>query len=119
MASGHVNRIYRPNTWLYRPSLRREDFSCQPGAVHTWHFSDLSGPGADVRSWGVERTSQLRVSTSEFDPQQNSRSGCLFFRTAHECSITTRCLRSPAGRIESWRRGAGSRSPTIGRRALR
>jgi hypothetical protein len=48
-------------------------------------------------------------------------SGCLFFRMAmaHECSITTRCLRSPAGRIESWRRGAGSRSPTIGRRALR
>src|SRR5258707_7401310 len=33
MASGHVNRIYRPNTWLHRPSLRREDFSCQPGAV--------------------------------------------------------------------------------------
>jgi hypothetical protein len=26
---------------------------------------------------------------------------------------------TPAGRIESWRRGAGSRSPTIGRRALR
>ena len=53
------------------------------------------------------------------DPQQNSRSGCLFFRTAHECSITTQCLRSPAGRIESWHRGAGSRSPTIGRRARR
>ena len=32
--------IYRPNTWPHRPSLRREDFSCQPGAVHTWHFSD-------------------------------------------------------------------------------
>ena len=41
MASGHVNRTYRPNTWLHRPSLRREDFSCQPGAVHTWHFSDM------------------------------------------------------------------------------
>jgi hypothetical protein len=39
--------------------------------------------------------------------------------TAHECSIRTQCLRSPAGRIESWRRGAGSRSPTIGRHALR
>jgi len=25
MASGHVNRIYRPNTWQHRPSLRRED----------------------------------------------------------------------------------------------
>jgi hypothetical protein len=36
MASGHVNRIYRPNTWQHRPSLRREDFSCQSGAVHTW-----------------------------------------------------------------------------------
>jgi hypothetical protein len=43
---------------------------------------------------------------STHDPQQNSRSGCLFFRTAYECSITTQCLRSPTGRIESWRRGA-------------
>ena len=60
-----------------------------------------------------------RSVSGAFDPQPNSRSGCLFFRTAHECSITTQCLRSPAGRIESWRRGAGSRSPTIGRRALR
>ena len=52
MASGHVNRIYRPNTWLYRPSLRREDFSCQPGAVHTWHFSDIADLADDVCSWG-------------------------------------------------------------------
>ena len=22
MASGHVNRIYRPNTWLHRPMLQ-------------------------------------------------------------------------------------------------
>jgi hypothetical protein len=46
MASGHLNRTNRPNTWLHRPSLRREDFPCQPGAVHTWHrysfFSPLS-----------------------------------------------------------------------------
>jgi hypothetical protein len=42
MASGHVNRINRPNTWLHRPSLRREDFSCQPGAVHTWHAERTS-----------------------------------------------------------------------------
>jgi hypothetical protein len=39
MASGHVNRAQRPNTWLHRPSLRREDSSCQPGAVHTWHIA--------------------------------------------------------------------------------
>ena len=27
MASGHVNRTNRPNTWLHRPATRREDFS--------------------------------------------------------------------------------------------
>jgi len=36
MASGHVNRANRPNTWLLRPMLQREDSSCQPGTVHTW-----------------------------------------------------------------------------------
>src|SRR5580698_2137951 len=36
MASGHVNRTQRPNTWLHRPSLQREDSPCQLGAVHTW-----------------------------------------------------------------------------------
>jgi hypothetical protein len=40
MASGHVNRIKRPNTWLHRPMLQnREESSCQTGAVHTWHFA--------------------------------------------------------------------------------
>ena len=41
MASGHANRAQRPNTWLHRPSLRREDSSCQLGAVHTWHKADM------------------------------------------------------------------------------
>ena len=41
MASGHVNRTNRPNTWLHRPSLRREDFPCQLGAVHTWHIASV------------------------------------------------------------------------------
>jgi hypothetical protein len=39
MASGHVNRTQRPNTWLHRPTLQREDSSCQLGAVHTWPFA--------------------------------------------------------------------------------
>jgi hypothetical protein len=51
MASGQVNRIKRPNTWLQRPMLQnREESSCQTGAVHTWHFSDLTGPAGDVCS---------------------------------------------------------------------
>src|SRR5215470_17386031 len=36
MASGHVYRANRPNTWLLRPMLQSEDSPCQPGAVHTW-----------------------------------------------------------------------------------
>ena len=57
MASGHVNRARRPNTWLHRPALRREDSPCQLGAVHTWHkpttsalqrFRLLSGLGDDL-----------------------------------------------------------------------
>jgi hypothetical protein len=40
MAGGHVNRTNRPNTWLHRPSLQREDSSRQLEAVHTWHLAD-------------------------------------------------------------------------------
>jgi hypothetical protein len=33
MASGRVNRIKRPNTWLHRPMLQNvKKASCQPGA---------------------------------------------------------------------------------------
>src|SRR6267142_3330329 len=68
MASGHVNRIYRPNTWLHRPSLRREDFSCQPGAVHTWHETDMPTVLRDVRSRGQSGKHVLALSFSGFDP---------------------------------------------------
>src|SRR5690242_7266719 len=49
MASGHVNRANRPNTWLLRPMLQREDSSCQPGAVHTWPIADMTARPADRR----------------------------------------------------------------------
>src|SRR5262245_35990650 len=67
MASGHVNRTNRPNTWLHRPSLRREDFPCQLGAVHTWHIADMSSLPVDVRFLGVKRTSLPCIRTSAFD----------------------------------------------------
>jgi len=41
MASGHVNRTNRPNTWLHRPACKREERPCQLGAVHTWHKADI------------------------------------------------------------------------------
>jgi hypothetical protein len=59
MASGHVNRTNRPNTWLHRPATRREDSPCQPGAVHTWHTAAKVSAavcpqlvGADMRALG-------------------------------------------------------------------
>jgi hypothetical protein len=36
----------RPNTWLHRPSLRREDSPCQLGAVHTWPIASFRGDTA-------------------------------------------------------------------------
>jgi hypothetical protein len=29
-----------------------QESPCQPGAVHTWHFSDVAGLTDDVGSWG-------------------------------------------------------------------
>jgi hypothetical protein len=26
--------------------------TCQPGAVHTWHFADIDADTENVRSWG-------------------------------------------------------------------
>jgi hypothetical protein len=51
MASGHVNRTNRPNTWLHRPATQREVFPCQLGAVHTWHKSEVAERINDVRFW--------------------------------------------------------------------
>src|SRR5262245_28892119 len=52
MASGHVNRTNRPNTWLHRPACKREEKPCQLGAVHTWHKADILAASIDVRFRG-------------------------------------------------------------------
>jgi hypothetical protein len=73
MASGHVNRTYRPNTWPHRPSLRREDSSCQPGAVHTWHFCDVH-PLRDCLLIEVDRKSSAHPQNDLTDPNPTSAS---------------------------------------------
>jgi len=44
MASGHVNRIKKAgHTWLHRPMLQNvKKVLANPGAVHTWHETDLA-----------------------------------------------------------------------------
>ena len=51
MASGPVCRTHRPNTWLHRPILQREESSCQLGAVHTWHLTDKPTAPSFVAYW--------------------------------------------------------------------
>jgi hypothetical protein len=69
MASGHVNRINRPNTWLHRPTLQREDSPCQPGAVHTWPICDIPSRSAEVCFLVRTGPHLLTLSFSEFHPK--------------------------------------------------
>jgi len=71
MASGHVNRINRPNTWLHRPAKRREDFSCRPGAVHTWarlglDMLRLSSSGRNPSGLRPEKCAAARIHLGPF-----------------------------------------------------
>jgi hypothetical protein len=63
MASGQVNRTNRPNTWLHRPSLRREDSSCQLGAVHTWHNVANAGGASDATQLWPSRAAPTGLRT--------------------------------------------------------
>ena len=66
MASGHVNRANRPNTWVHRPNLQREDSPCQLGAVHTWHIAEVATE-FQCPLLGVKRTSHRHATMSDFD----------------------------------------------------
>jgi hypothetical protein len=68
MASGHVNRTKRPNTWLHRPDLRREDSPCQPGAVHTWPEAAENDVRSNIGYWGLSGLVVLTVSFVGPDP---------------------------------------------------
>ena len=56
MASGHVNRIERPNTWLHRPMLQNVKkvlANPEPSThVHTWHLADIPARPPEVRFEG-------------------------------------------------------------------
>jgi hypothetical protein len=69
MASGHVNRTNRPNTWLHRPACKRGEKPCQLGAVHTWHLCDIARSRMDFRfRWKGSRAADITAMT-EFGAQ--------------------------------------------------
>src|SRR5687768_2322183 len=91
MASGHVYRANRPNTWPHRPSLRREDSSCQPGAVHTWPEAAQSDVRSHVGNWGITRLVMLTVSFVDPDPSR---------RNGDVCSCVG--YREQTGKMQAW-----------------
>jgi hypothetical protein len=66
MASGHVNRTKRPNTWLHRPASKREEKPCQLGAVHTWHFATFGNTPSSRPLTEAKRTCRDEADMSAF-----------------------------------------------------
>jgi hypothetical protein len=69
MASGHVNRTKRPNTWLHRPACGREESPCQLGAVHTWHGAAIPNVRFHGESWRVSGRATEIAKTTFMDPK--------------------------------------------------
>ena len=74
MASGHVNRANRPNTWLHRPRLQTCRFSLptrsRPHMAQSRHSDTLN----QCPLSGVKRTSVAPSPMSAFDPKRTLRS---------------------------------------------
>jgi hypothetical protein len=78
MASGHVNHTYRPNTWLHRPSLRREDSLANRESSTHGTFAMCRR----IRDLVAIRDSGRRADIAfllQMTPELNSRRGRLFF----------------------------------------
>src|SRR5262249_39101663 len=104
MASGPVRRTNRPNTWLHRPSLRREDSPCQPGAVHTWHISEVTNEAADFRLGGQSGLNANVARTAAFDADHVRADAAELIRGSPDLIVTE----GPVPTIE-----AGKATPAI------
>src|ERR1700687_4228316 len=54
-------------------AAKREESPCQPGAVHTWHETDMPTLFRNVRSQVQSRKHVLALSFSGFDPKPDLR----------------------------------------------
>jgi hypothetical protein len=107
-----VSRANRPNTWLLRPILRREDSSCQPGAVHTWPFATYCSatyPRSLTGRSGIDRPTSMRRATLLTQKRHHPDEARAAGRSAIPCypapidfieearPFPRRVLRSPSG----------------------
>jgi len=53
-------------------AAKREESPCQPGAVHTWHETDMPKYLGDVRCWVNSGKHLLALSFSGLDPERTS-----------------------------------------------
>jgi hypothetical protein len=83
MASGHVNRINRPNTWLHRPTCKREKRPCQLGAVHTWHNATFCCDASILSLLDAKRTSRERRERADVTRLTRSGHEAAFFVALH------------------------------------
>jgi hypothetical protein len=70
MASGHVNRIQRPNTWLHRPMLQNVKKALANPEPSTHGTKRTCRLLRDVRSQGQSGKQLLALSFSVFDPKR-------------------------------------------------
>jgi hypothetical protein len=75
--------------------LQREESSCQPGAVHTWHKADMLIAAWNVRYWG-KRTTQGQAARGAVDPgvTAGARSALMLINRA---AIITSSSAGPGG----------------------
>src|SRR5215813_4995084 len=75
MASGHVNRANRPNTWLHRPMLhtfKKVLANSEPSTHGGKADMALCGNSLSRSALGVKRTWLVAAHMSAFDPKRTS-----------------------------------------------
>src|ERR1700676_324492 len=66
MASGHVNRIQRPNTWLHRPMLQnvRKALANPEPSTHDFGYQQQFSEPCDLTAWGKHQSERFTAAIS-------------------------------------------------------
>jgi hypothetical protein len=74
MASGHVNRILKAEHMAAPTNAaKREESSCQLGAVHTWHLTDIPTAPPNFRYRGESVHGQQEQAPRHFQLGSSSK----------------------------------------------